>query len=73
VSLTTDPDAKQGESKLIEGRCMRCPRCRVLHDILAYTPMGQIESFVKETNPVYKCPKCRWIFSPASHVLEWLI
>jgi hypothetical protein len=26
--------------------------------------MGQVEEFVEETNPVYKCPTCRWIFSP---------
>jgi hypothetical protein len=28
--------------------------------------MGQIEEFVSETNPVYKCPSCRWIFSPVA-------
>jgi hypothetical protein len=26
--------------------------------------MGQVEEFVEETNPIYKCPSCRWIFSP---------
>lgn len=55
---------------LIEGRRMRCPRCRELHDILAYVPMKQMEAFVAETNPIYKCPTCRWIFSPAPHALE---
>lgn len=43
---------------------MRCPRCKVLHDILQHVPMGQVEEFIEETNPVYKCPGCRWIFSP---------
>ena len=49
---------------------MRCPRCRKQHDILRYVPMEQIEEFVTETNPIYKCPSCRWIFSPAPYVLE---
>ena len=50
---------------LIEGRNMRCPRCKRLHDILKYIPMKQIEEFVEDTTPVYKCPACRWIFAPA--------
>lgn len=45
---------------------MRCPRCKELHDILRYVPMGQVEEFIEETNPVYKCPSCRWIFSPVA-------
>jgi hypothetical protein len=27
--------------------------------------MGVIEEFADETNPIYKCPSCRWVFSPA--------
>ena len=46
---------------------MRCPRCKGLHDILQYVPMGQIEEFVTETNTIYKCPTCRWIFSPVQY------
>lgn len=30
--------------------------------------MGQIEEFKHETMPVYKCPKCRWIFAPARNL-----
>lgn len=65
--MTTAADAKprRDRESLIEGRYMRCPRCRSLHDILRYVPMGQIEEFITETHPVYKCPSCRWIFSPA--------
>ena len=55
---------------LIEGRRMRCPRCKNLHDILKYVPLMEIEEFQAETNPIYKCPKCRWMFSPAPHILE---
>ena len=29
--------------------------------------MGQVEEFVTETNPIYKCPGCRWIFSPVQY------
>jgi hypothetical protein len=27
--------------------------------------MQVIEEFAAETNPVYRCPGCRWVFSPA--------
>jgi transposase-like protein len=43
---------------------MVCPRCRVEHNVLRYVPMGMIEEFRDETNPIYKCPSCRWVFSP---------
>jgi rubredoxin len=49
---------------------MICPRCETEHDILQYVPMEQIEAYAEETNPVYRCPTCRWVFSPAPHVLE---
>jgi DNA-directed RNA polymerase subunit RPC12/RpoP len=55
---------------LIEGRRMRCPRCKRLHDILQYVPLMEIEEFATETNPIYKCPTCRWMFSPSPHILE---
>ncbi len=55
---------------LIEGHKMRCPRCKELHDILEYVPLIQIQEFIGETNPIYKCPDCRWVFSPSVHVTE---
>lgn len=54
---------------LIEGTRMRCPRCKRLKNILEFVPMGQAEEFKEETNPVYKCPDCRWIFSPTEQVI----
>jgi rubredoxin len=68
ASTVAQPPRK--EPRLIEGRLMICPRCKRKHDILAYIPMEQIEEFAAETNPIYKCPSCRWIFSPAPHALE---
>jgi hypothetical protein len=32
--------------------------------------MGIIEEFRAETNPIYKCPGCRWLFSPALTIDE---
>lgn len=49
---------------------MVCPRCKKPHDILTYVPLMQVQEFCAETNPIYKCPTCRWIFSPAQHVVE---
>ena len=62
---------RSGKETLIQdGRYMKCPRCREIHDILKYVPMVQIEEFLSETNPIYKCPKCRWVFSPARNAVE---
>lgn len=49
---------------------MTCPRCGTRHDVLRYIPMGIIEEYAAETNPIYKCPSCRWVFSPALSVSE---
>lgn len=57
--------ASSESHRLIDGRNMRCPRCRRLNDILRYPPMARVEEFAAETNPIYKCPECRWVFSPA--------
>lgn len=66
----TDAKRSGKESLIQDGRYMKCPRCKEIHDILKYVPMGQIEEFLSETNPIYKCPKCRWVFSPAKNVVE---
>lgn len=72
--MATVADAKPRENSLIvDGRYMRCPRCRNAHDVLRYVPMGQIEEFRAETVPVYKCPTCRWIFAPAIHIREEML
>jgi uncharacterized C2H2 Zn-finger protein len=59
--------------KLIEGRFMRCPRCKRQHDVLQYVPLEIIEEFAAETTPVYKCPKCKWIFAPADELVADLL
>jgi phage FluMu protein Com len=46
-----------------------CPRCKQLHNVLSYTPMGLIDEFKNETNPIYKCPSCRWLFSPSDGLI----
>lgn len=55
---------------IVDARRMRCPRCKEPQDILRFKPLGQIEEFADETNPIYQCPLCRWKFSPAQSVLE---
>jgi len=56
--------------RLIDGRYMTCPRCRQKQDILVFVPMAIIEEFKDELNPIYKCPICRWVFSPALTIEE---
>ena len=68
--MATNATRSMQEPLIKDGRYMKCPRCREINDILKYVPMGQIEEFLSETNPIYKCPKCRWIFSPARNVVE---
>lgn len=61
---------------LIEGRMMRCPRCKQQHDVLQYTRMRMIEEYSRETTPIYKCPHCRWQFAPCIDekiIMEWLL
>ena len=52
---------------------MTCPRCKRQHDILQYQPLETIEEFAHETTPVYKCPKCKWIFAPADALVASLL
>ena len=69
--MAVTPDAKR-RAPLVEGRYMHCPRCREKQDVLRYIPMGIIEEYADETNPIYKCPICRWVFSPALKISEML-
>jgi len=65
VAAVADAKRRSDTTLIVDERHMRCPRCREVHDILRYVPMGVVEEFRTETNPIYKCPSCRWIFSPA--------
>jgi uncharacterized protein with PIN domain len=56
-------------SLIVDERYMRCPRCKEVQDILRYKPMEVIEEFRLETVPLYKCPKCRFIFAPSNNAL----
>lgn len=63
---------------------MRCPRCRSLFDILQFVRLIQIEEFVDDTTPVYKCPRtalsadegngskrgCGFLFAPAERAIQ---
>jgi len=49
---------------------MTCPRCKNAHDVLQYMALMMIEEYEDETHPIYKCPQCRWLFSPAEHISE---
>lgn len=49
---------------LLSGGKLRCPRCKRYQDPLRFERFDQIEEYEDETNPIVKCPVCRWIFSP---------
>jgi DNA-directed RNA polymerase subunit RPC12/RpoP len=57
------------ESLIVNGRYMRCPRCRKENDILMYIPMGVVDEFRSETVPIYKCPECRWLLAPSNNAI----
>jgi hypothetical protein len=61
---------KKRPERLLQGRWMTCPRCRRSHDVLGYIPLSIIDEYRAETNPIYRCPSCRWIFSPALSMEE---
>ena len=52
---------------------MTCPRCKTQHDVLAYNVLEVIEEYAKETTPIYKCPKCKWMFAPAEPLAAKLL
>lgn len=54
---------------LINGRLLKCPRCRKDFDVLQFNRLMEIEEFQSQTNPVYKCPGCRWIFSLSDNLI----
>lgn len=47
---------------------MTCPRCKDEHDVLQYRRMMTIEEYEHETAPIYKCPKCNFMFAPAGQM-----
>lgn len=61
------------QKRLIEGRMMICPRCEREHDILQYKRLELIEGFIRDTTPIYKCPKCKWLFAPADDLVVFLL
>lgn len=54
----------QDSKRLIVGSKMHCPRCKKLQPVLSFMRMEESPEFESETNPVYKCSLCKWIFSP---------
>lgn len=55
----------QEKKSLLNGRMLTCPRCKKEHSVESYLRLGEAEEFKTETNPVYKCSSCKWIFSLA--------
>lgn len=70
VATAVDEQTRRRRPSLVDGHKMTCPRCREQQDILAFVPMQQISEFASETNAIYKCPSCRWIFSPIDDIDE---
>ena len=63
MALSVANAARREDKPLIEGRNLRCPRCKKKHDVLLYRPLEQMEEYASETSPVYTCPSCRWKFA----------
>ena len=54
---------------LLNGRLLTCPRCKKDFDLLQYNRLMESPEFQEQTNPVYKCPGCRWIFSLSDNLV----
>lgn len=54
---------------LLNGRLLKCPRCKKDFDLLQYNRLMESPEFADQTNPVYKCPNCRWIFSLSDNLI----
>ena len=59
--------------RLIVGGKMHCPRCKKLQAIESYMRMSESPEFDSETNPIYKCSECKWIFSPGDPQLSFVM
>jgi transposase-like protein len=55
----------QEKKSLLNGHMLRCPRCKKEHSIESYMRLAEAKEFEHETNPIYKCESCKWIFSLA--------
>jgi hypothetical protein len=64
-SIQMDENSK----RLIVGGKMHCPRCKKLQPVLSFMRMEESPEFEDETNPIYKCSLCKWIFSPGDPLL----
>lgn len=50
-------------NSLLNGRFLRCPRCEVEADILTYVPLQEIAKYAAQTQPIYKCRNCKFVFA----------
>ena len=57
------------QKNILNGRYLTCPRCKKQHDVLQYNRLMEIEEYQSQTNPVYKCPSCKWIFSLSDNLI----
>lgn len=48
---------------LLNGRFLTCPRCEVTQDILTYVPLQEISEYAAQTQPIYKCRNCKFLFA----------
>ena len=52
---------------------MTCPRCKKLQPLETFMRMLESPEFESETNPIYKCSICKWIFSPGDPTLPFVM
>ena len=64
IVAATVEQRRQHRRSLYEGGRLRCPRDKILRDILAYRVFEVSEEFAHELNVIMRCP-CGHIFSPA--------
>ena len=44
---------------------LKCPRCKKDSSVEEHLRLGEAEEYKSQTVPIYKCPKCKWIFALA--------
>jgi len=59
--------------RLVIGGKLTCPRCKKLQPLESYMRMLESPEFESETNPIYKCSLCKWIFSPGDPSLPFVM
>ncbi len=64
LAAPTRPTHAQAQAPLLQGDLLRCPSCNTVHPLWRYKPLQFDPRHASVAVPIFKCPKCRFLFAP---------